>query len=149
MKKIGEYTTRGRILSNDSTHRIILFDGRFDTGYKVVEFRISPNDITDTNALNLTAKLMTDDDGSLGTNWRWDNNEEIGWALFAFDGNDAKMSYDYTQVDPDNLVVQDLYIRGADAQGSDVQMNYFIKLEKYEFNDSTGALAMVRNRSQA
>jgi len=150
VKKIGEYTTRGRIPSDASTNRILLFDGRFDTGYRITEFRIAPTNVDDTNQLNIQCKVMTDDDGSAGTNWRWDNNEEIAWAAFAFDGNDPKMAFDYTQVDPDNLVVQDLYLRGESRPSGDtVEMNYFIRMEKYEFKDSTGALAMVRNRSQA
>ena len=149
MKKIGEYTTRGRIVTDDSTNRIILFDGRFDTGYKIVEFRTAPVVMDSTESRNYGAKLMTDDDASSGTNWNWANNEEIGWSTFASDGNDVRQSYEYTMVDPDNLVIQDLYIRAYDQQGRDQKLNYFIRMEKYEFNDSTGALAMVRNRSQA
>ena len=150
MKKIGEYTTRGSIVSDDSTNRIILFDGRFDTAYKVVEFKIAPNNVTASTGMNLVAKLMTDDDATSGTNWNWDNNEEIAWACCAFDGNDPRMSADNLNVvDPDNLVVEDLYIRAADQQGSDIKTNYFIRLEKYDITDSQGALAMVRNRSQA
>ena len=150
MKKVGEYTTRGSIVSDDSTNRIILFDGRFDTGYKVVEFKIAPSNVSASTGMNLTAKLMTDDDASTGTNWNWDNNEEIAWACCAFDGNDPRMSADNLNlVDPDNLVIEDLYIRARDQQGADILCNYYIRLEKYEITDSQGALAMVRNRSQA
>ena len=48
-------------------------------------------------------------------------------------------------IDPDNLVIQDLFLY-PDANNN---TNYLIKLEKYQFTDSLGALAMVRNRSQA
>ena len=150
MKKIGEYTTRGTVTSDDSTNRIILFDGRFDTAYKVVEFRIGPNVVDGSTSVNLSAKLMTYDNGLTGTNWNWENNGEIGWALMAFDGNDPRMSADvFHLIDPDNLVVEDLYIRAADQQGADLKCNYFIRMEKYDITEWQGALSMVRNRSQA
>ncbi len=45
MKKIGEYTTRGIITSSDTeSHKIQLFDGRFDTGYRVTSFKVSLSD---------------------------------------------------------------------------------------------------------
>ena len=152
MKKIGEYTTRGSINTDNAVNRIILFDGQFDTAYRVVEFKIAPNDIDNTAARIFTSKLMTDDDAQSGINWNWDNNEEIAWAACAFDANGStNAGQDYLNtVDPDNLVVEDLYIVADDGFSSaNVKMNYFIRLEKYEISDSRGALAMVRNRSQA
>ena len=44
MKKIGEYTIKGSVLAEDSAtvpKRITLFDGRFDTGYRVTKFEIA------------------------------------------------------------------------------------------------------------
>jgi hypothetical protein len=152
MKKIGEYTTRGSIQTDLSINRIILFDGKFDTAYKVVEFQIAPHDMDSTSLRLFTAKLMTDDDAATGVNWNWDNNEEIAWANTGYDANgpSSSLGTEYSLVDPDNLVVEDLYILADEpALGSNVKMNYFIRLEKYDITDSQGALAMVRNRSQA
>ena len=53
-----------------------------------------------------------------------------------------------TIIDEDNLIIQDLYI-GAYSYSDAEQFNYLIKLDKYEISDWQGALAMVRNRSQA
>ena len=47
MKKIGEYTTRGRV-DDQTVQRITLFDGRFDTGYRVVQFDVLPSDPTNS-----------------------------------------------------------------------------------------------------
>ena len=149
MKKIGEYTTRGSIITDDSTNRIILFDGKFDTAYRVTSFEIAPHVVDSSESRNYGAKLMTDEDATTGTNWNWDNNEEIGWAMFNHDGNDVRSEFSYSRIDPDNLVVQDLYIRAFDQQARDQKLNYLITLEKYDITDSQGALAMVRNRSQA
>lgn len=148
MKKIGEYTTRGSLVTDNAIQKIILFDGKFDTAYRVTEFVIAPHDMDNTATRHITSKLMTDDDVNTGVNWNWENNEEIAWSTFAFDAdNIANVNY-FSLVDPDNLVVEDLYIN-ADSVGGDIQCNYFIRMEKYDISDSQGALAMVRNRSQA
>ena len=149
MKKIGEYTCRGSIRSDSSTNRIILDDGQFNTAYRIVEFRIAPHDMDNIFTYQFTAKLLTDDDTSSGVNWNWDDNAEIGWSAFIFDGNDVRSLQNFSQIDTDNLVVQDLFIRAHEAQTNDKKLNYYIRMEKYDITDSQGALAMVRNRSQA
>ena len=152
MKMIGEYTTRGTVNTDLTANRIILFDGKFDTAYKIVEFAIAPHAMESTSSRLFTAKLMTDDDVSTGANWNWENNEEIAWAAVSYDANASTVTGQtmFNQVDPDNLVVEDLYIIADEAVGSaDVKMNYYIRMEKYDITDSQGALAMVRNRSQA
>jgi hypothetical protein len=150
MKKIGEYTARGTITTDNAINRIILDDGNFKTGYRVVEFVIAPHDMDLTVARIYTAKLMTDDDSTTGLNWNWDSNEEIGWSFFTWDANSHTTGDNFSKIDPDNLIIQDLYIIGDEGVGqTDVKMNYFLRLEKYEITDSQGALAMVRNRSQA
>ena len=150
MKKIGDYTTRGSIRTDNAINRIILDDGSFETGYRVVEFRIGPHDMDQIATVTYQAKLLTDDDTSTGINWNWDNNEEIGWSIFAWDGNGPQYNQQFALIDPDNLVVQDLYIIADEpGQASDVKINYYIRLEKYDITDSQGELAMVRNRSQA
>ena len=152
MKKIGEYTTRGSIRTDNALNRIILFDGRFDTAYKILEFKIAPHDMDDTSPRLFTSKLMTDDNAAIGINWNWDNNEEIAWASASYDANGGTQTGEtmFNLVDPDNLVIEDLYILADEGVGSaDVKMNYYIRMEKYDITDSQGALAMVRARSQA
>ena len=111
MKKIGEYTCRGTVNTDDTLDRIILDDGRFDTGYRVTDFKVFIHDTDGTSIRVITAKLMTDDDAQAGINFNADNNEEIGWAVYNFDGNDPRMPHYWSLVDPDNLVVQDLFIQ--------------------------------------
>ena len=150
MKKIGEYTTRGSIVTDNSVNRIILDDGSFETGYRVVEFVVAPHDMDLTVARIYTAKLLTDDDSTTGLNWNWDSNEEIGWSFFTWDSNTQTTGNNYNLIDPDNLIIQDLFIVADEGVGqTDVKMNYYIRLEKYDIKDSQAALAMVRNRSQA
>lgn len=149
MKKIGEYTTRGTVRSDNVMNRIILDDGNFETGYRVVEFVIAAHDMDNTSVNNFVAKLLTDDDTSSGLNWNWDNNEEIAWSAYSHDANANSAPNTFTLVDPDNLIIQDLFILADEGSGADRKLNYFMRLEKYDISDSQAALAMVRNRSQA
>ena len=150
MKKIGEYTARGVVQTDNAYHKIILDDGNFETGYKIVEFVVAPHDMDNANIRTYNGKLVTDDDQTAGINWNWDRNSEIAWSLFHMDANDQRAPNHFSQVDPDNLVIQDLYIVADEGSASaNIKMNYFIRMEKYDITDSQGALAMVRNRSQA
>lgn len=152
MKKIGEYTCRGTmtVTGDAQIERIILNDGRFDTGYVIKSFQIAPHVLDTTVSINFSAKLITDDDVLTGSNWNWDSNSEIAWAQYRFDGNDVRSTdASFSTVDPDNLVIQDLYVVGVDASSGTRKMNYMITMEKYDITESQGALAMVRNRSQA
>ncbi len=141
MKKIGEYTAKGQFTSPGTTgaeERITLFDGRFDTGFRVVDFQIMTGDPMFDN-IEFTAKLSTVSSDSRLFNWG--DNDQVAWAF----GEDTITGFKGL-VDPDNLIVEDLFVYAAST--SAVEINYMIKMEKYEFSEWKGALAMVRNRSQ-
>jgi hypothetical protein len=109
MKKIGEYTCRGNMDVENTWNRIVLFDGRFDTAYRLVEFKICPRD-TSAAANDVVAKVATDD-GALATGnlWNWQDNREIAWASTE---NRVSFgpSFSNSTVDPDNMIVEDCYI---------------------------------------
>ncbi len=151
MKKIGEYTAKGIILTNDyTTHKIQLFDGRFDTGYRVTGFEVSLSNRDDTTTFVASAKLLTDvKDFVNGRYWNWSKNEEIAWATCAWDANTGGIQRPASVVDPDNMVIQDLYISGIVAQDLEKDLCYMIHMDKYDITDWQGALTMVRNKSQA
>ena len=66
MKKIGEYTARGVVSetqsSTGSPARVTLFDGRFDTAYRVVKFYIWGSDWGNANDPDVIGKLCTTDE---------------------------------------------------------------------------------------
>jgi hypothetical protein len=142
MKKIGDYTMRGQIAADSNSNRILLFDGRFDTAYRVVDFIIAAQD-PNSASQDCNAKLTTEATTLLG--WNWDDNTEIAWAVSEVRVTSSPV-FGRSIVDPDNLIVQDLFIQGENAGSADI--NYMIKLEKYDIKDYQGALAMVRNKSQ-
>ena len=145
MKKIGEYTVKGR-LPKETTERITLFDGKFNTGYRVVKFEIAAQDVA--TAADAYAKLTTSENiQGDGDNWYWDDNVEIAWARWVMAGLGTNGTVD-AFIDPDNMIIEDLYIASGTADPSPADVNYMITLEKYDITDWQGALAMVRNKSQ-
>lgn len=144
MKKLGSlYTVRGQVPVNTVNHRIQLFDGRFDTAFRIVEFSIADASPLSNNEFQ---GVVATDEMSVATSFDWSDNIEIAWALWHAPtaGSGPKVSW----VDPDNLVVQDLYL--TNRGGTDnTNLNYMIRLQKYDISEWRGALSMVRNRSQA
>ena len=153
MKKIGEYTCRGRVgfdgqsLSDGAETKIILDDGDFTTGYRLVEFKVATGDQSHPD---LTARVATEPGLSTDVDgfWDWSDNRQVAWA--STDGStDIAAVRDFSLVDPDNLIIQDAYVAFRFVSSTGTFANYFMRFEKYDITDSQGALAMVRNRSQA
>ena len=156
MKKIGQYTARGTVSEQDTIdgnpHQIPLFDGRFDTAYRVVEFKIWGTDYDGSANPDCIGKLSKNDDGAVAPSvfMRADDDNQIAWATTAAGGQSGTDGgFSESIIDPDNLVVEDLYVyvRSANATTTD-PVNYLVILEKYEITDWQGALAMARDRAQ-
>jgi len=145
MKKIGEYTARGRVLpltdGSLPTKRITLFDGRFDTGYRVVNFQVLPGDPTAASE-DVVGVLATEATAATVT-WDLSDQRQIAWAG---NKNDASSSTQMNVIDPDNFIIEDLYFQGSNADSESI--NYIITMEKYDTTDWMGALTMVRNSAQ-
>ena len=154
MKKIGFYTARG-IVSETNTEdglpqKIPLFDGRFDTGYRVVSFKIwgSHWGSSSTNP-DVIGKLSKNAIGSTGasTFMRADDDNQIAWATSGGGLDGGSVPFAESIIDPDNLIVEDLYVYARCTGGSDNAVNYLVEMEKYEISDWQGALAMARDRA--
>ena len=151
MKKIGEYTARGQV-SEDLTEqgipdKITLFDGRFNTGYRVTDFKIWTSNVLAGTAA--AAKLSTSGTSSTARAdfFRADKNDQIAWAVteMTTDGGTSGGFADAI-VDFDNLVIEDLYVY-VRCETHETPINYMITMEKYEITDWKGALAMARDRA--
>jgi hypothetical protein len=151
MKKIGKYTLRGTSTETESESgspkRIILFDGRFDTGYRITKFAIWGSTYASSTHPDVIGKLGTTGDLEEQSVdfMNASENREIAWAA-ATGGVDYISNMD-SIIDPDNLVIEDLYVYVRNVSDGE-RINYFIEMDKYEFSDWVGALAMVRNRAQ-
>lgn len=142
MKKVGVYTVRGKV-AHGTTERITLFDGKFDTGYRVKEIHVLPNTYSATAD---AAIICHTEDTSPGAP-DFADNTQIAWASMAYDVNFGSPG-GLNIVDPDNMIIEDLFITGYNND-STRETNYLVVMEKYEFSDWQGAATMVRNRSQA
>lgn len=147
MRKVADYVVRGQVTSADSGgHRIQLFDGKFNTGYRITKFEIANSNRTTTSVVIGSAKLTTEPSTDNG-NWDWGDVTELAWASCAWDGNGISTQNPNTVIDPDNMIVEDLYV----SVESNIEQgyNYIIHFEKYEFAAWDGAGFLVRNNSQA
>ena len=149
-KYLGSYTARGQLSEADSEGgaqaRIRLFDGSFKTGHVIRELYIFPSDMSSSSAPDVVAKLSTSPNVDTGaaTFLNFSDNREIGWGG-AYGSTDSINGY-VGVVDPDNLVVEDLWItaRGS-VEAADV--NYMVVMDKYEITDALGAVSMARDRA--
>jgi len=147
MKKIGEYSCKGTVddIEGGASVRINLFDGKFDTAYKVVNFQVWPVNMTDYQEEICYGRLCTEDLVMVNANFfRASENRQIGWAVSSTDN--APNAASWKVLDEENLIVEDLFVQMLSA--NEQPANYLIKLEKYDISDWQGALAMVRNKSQ-
>ena len=148
MKKISEYTVRGILPEATTEEMIRLFDGRFATGFSLTAFIVWAQNVS-SSSNDVCARLSTEPLGAMpssGDMMNAGDNRQIAWA--GIQAGTAGFNNPASIVDPDNLVIEDLYISGQSG-GSDILINYLVKMEKYKIDDWQGALAMVRNRSQA
>ncbi|GAI92986.1 unnamed protein product [marine sediment metagenome] len=149
------YVIKGQIEGDYRTQRISLFDGRFDTAYRIIEFIIAPKKIIGNSNQSCSAKLCTEDQNLFGTTgqdsgeWNWQDNREIGWATWAQFSTNISRSYN-SIIDPENLIIEDLFIGGVvnEDQPNNI-FNYMIVMEKYSISQAEGTLTYIRNRGQA
>ena len=140
MKQDNILSLKGKILAGD-VERISLFDGRFDTAYRILSIVCVPEDIMQQEKAMI--KLMTEE-AEHNEAWFWEKNTEVGWANYGVPINSRYGQF--SQVDKEALIVEDLFIDCTADAGEFV--NYMIELEKVNITSWKGALAMVRNKSQ-
>ena len=152
MKKIGIYTARGIVSENDTgagtPQKIPLFDGSFKTAYRVVEFKIWASTFAGASDADVIGKLSKNAIGVTAVNdfFRADDDNQVAWA--GSEGDTDSWRTATAIVDPDNLIVEDLYVYVRGRGSADYAVNYLITMEKYEISDWQGALAMARDKAQ-
>jgi hypothetical protein len=140
MKQDKILTLKGKILAGD-VERISLFDGSFETAYRLLSIVVCPENILASELVSL--KLMTEE-ATHNTDWFWAKNTEVGWAAWNVPINSRFGQF--SRVDKEALIVEDLFMDASGDTGEFV--NYMIEMEKVNITSWKGALAMVRNKSQ-
>ncbi len=152
MKMIGTYTVRGQTTEEEQEAgkpaMIRLFDGKFNTGYKVIDFKVWSQNYNGSSPPDCIGKLATTFNlaGAPNVFFNAQDVREIGWATSA-GSTDGGLGFGDSIVDPDNFIVEDLFVY-ARSSTDGTQVNYIVTMEKYDTTDARGALAMVRNNAQ-
>jgi hypothetical protein len=154
--KIDTYTCRGTIDEDTdgvpTGKHIRLFDGRFDTGWRIEKFELRPANVSDDASVtvNLVGKLQTTSWGGVPVRydkWHFGDMREIAWAACSFDSN-SNYTPPMSLVDAENLIIEDMWVMinsYADANPA----NYYIEMTKYKIPKKLAILAMVKNLSMS
>lgn len=132
-------TLRGR-LDDTNVHQIIVDDGRLNHGLKVKEFHVW---VDGGAAEGIYVVLGTQYDMSAGGDAR--DNRQIGWAGNAWGTSTPPVASSFSIVDPDHIVVQDLYIQRINPSDA---ANYLIVLEPITMSDDQTILQLIKESSQ-
>jgi len=125
-----------------SENKIHLFDGKFTTGYRIVEFVITPQ--TPTGSAEYISTLSTEPKSTI-SQWNWDDIQELAWGSYNTPIA-SRFGFQY-EIRPENMVIEDLWIN-AYTTGEAALLNYMIVLDKYSFPSWDGAGILVENLSQ-
>jgi hypothetical protein len=133
-------TLRG-LLDTSEQRRLIVDDGRLNHGYRVVSFVVFPYAPAGaTQQTPVTLGL----DYDMGPNMDASDNRQIGWAITVY-GSGSLEAIPNSVIDPDHIVIQDLYIRNENSVD---QVNYLIELEPVELTNDQAILTLIKERSQ-
>jgi hypothetical protein len=136
-------TRRGQVVEG-TVKRLVVDDGRLNHGYRVVSFVIA-GDVS-TSAGDCYATLSLDYDSPL--QWDWGDNRQIGWSSTNVQSTSG-MQVPFSVLDPDHVVIMDLYIQGTVAgAGGSTPINYLIELETVELTNDQAILSLIKERSQ-
>lgn len=132
-------TLRGR-LEDNFVHRLIVDDGRTNHGYIVKEFYVWPSGVSDDGVF---ATLGTQYDMIGGANAG--DNRQIAWAGSAWGTGGSTQAGAFNVVDPDHVVITDLWIRRENAAD---ECNYLVILEPITLSEDEAIMALIKERSQ-
>ena len=147
------YTARGIITEAETeagTPQLLnVYDGTFKTAYRVIEFHIWGSSYGSSTQPDCMGKLSKNAIGTTGQSnfMRADDDNQIAWSWFGATTDSGGSSSQDSIIDPDNLIVEDLYIYGRSNSGATAAINYMVVMEKYAITEEQGALLMARDRA--
>lgn len=133
----GIHTLRGQLtLPMTAPKRAAMFNGSWTRNFKVIDVEIFP-----ATPINNDTLLVLHFDDQIKTSLDAGDNAQFGWATI-----DA-LAQDWSFVDPDHVIVTDLFISAMGAGPGIV--NYVIKLESTTTTLSQTLLDEVKNKLQS
>jgi hypothetical protein len=134
--KCGILTLRG-ILAGGEVRRAALFNGSFTKNFKVVDLQLFRDDVM----VNLDSNIVMSTQPGQQATADASDSAQIGWGFI-----DA-MATGYSFIDPDHIIVDDLYISANTAMPGNV--NYVITLERHVTKESETLLALIKENQQS
>ena len=132
----GIHTLRGTLtLPMTEPRRTALFNGSFTSNFKVIDVQVFPSQIVNNDTI-----LILHFDNVLKTAASAKDSAQFGWA------NIDALAQDWSYVDPDHVIINDLHISAIAAAAGDI--NYVIKLERIDISLSQSILDEVKNKQQ-
>ena len=137
-------TLRGQV-EEGAVKRLVVDDGLYTQGYKVVEFYVWCNPNASTK----------DAYGSLALNPNFgaalqdaSQNSQIAWAGNSVAGTGGQEP-PFSIIDPNHVVIRDLYLRTevGSSGGTDL-VNYMVVLQQIKLTPDQGVLQLIKERSQ-
>ena len=144
MKLLGTYTARGKT-TQGVIERVRLYQGTNKIGYRVTDFKVWASDYSSDSNGDVIGKLSKNDIGVTGSAdfMRADDDNQIAWA--GNQGNTNEFVSVPSIIDPENLIIEDLYVYARSGGSSSQAINYLITMEKYEIDGWRGTLEMARD----
>lgn len=128
---------RGKLAASEQ-RRIIVDDGRFTHGMKIVKFVTFPVIASGPQLSSTTLSTQYDSNADLDA----DDNRQIGWSITGFGATEVD---NQSVLDPSHIIINDLYVRNNSASE---EVNYLIVAEPITMSDDQAILALIKERSQ-
>lgn len=138
---MGKVVTLRGVGTAPNVEKVLLFDGSFNTAYKILDFQITPTNPQSSDEISATVNTI---EVSHSITWNWALNTQVAWAGFNIPINSRFGQY--TNVDEEAIIVEDLFIDFSGTTGTTI--NWELKLEQVSIKDYEAALAMVNARGQ-
>lgn len=132
---------------NTGRRQLILDDGRINVGYRVIDFRIWNSDMiggSDAFACQAHLAMGLETTSALP---RASDNREISWS--AYNTSSGNILSDFRLVDPDHIVVRDLFLIFPQVTNQTAtSVNYYILMEEYDISDQEAIISIIKEESQ-
>jgi hypothetical protein len=140
----------------DGAVNLIQNDQRFNHGFRIKRFVISPTNLHSSSigsrdiygVLGTHPESLEASPGSTVVEWRWRDRRQVAWASTNTIGDSVTEGV-FELVDPTHVIVRDLYIgiTAGTATGTD-EFNYYIELEEIPLSDNEAVMAIIQEESQ-
>lgn len=138
------HTLRGRI-EEGVVKQLIVNDGRLTHGLRVTKFIVAPEMTTSSQGCNAVLGL----DDKVTASWDWENGNQIAWASSAMGGSSSMENPGFQLVDPDHIVIRDLFIRATITGSTPQALNYYIELEAVNISEFEAIVQLTKETSQS